>query len=290
MDRRGRRRRPRSRAPSAVKPGGDPGDPVGLLVAQLAGAADRRRAAAPGSRPGRGRGSRRWPRRRRSAESRSPAASDERTIRSAIGSPDGRQSRRRAVAPARSSMSAPIARRRSMTARRVGLTPTPSQGQLRVGVDRAPATSQNAAAETSPGTRSIDRLHGRPSFDRPRRPPSVAIASLDRHAARPQHPLRVVARRDRLPDRRRARRPASPASRMADLTWADGTGGRDVRRRAAGCARPRSGEGGSRRVEPGAPRPSRRSGSMIRATGRRRNDASPSRIGGHRQAGEHARR
>ena len=69
------------------RPSADAGDPVGLLVAKLAGAADRRRAPRPGSRRGRGSGSRRSPRRRRPARGRSPAASDERTRRSAIGSP-----------------------------------------------------------------------------------------------------------------------------------------------------------------------------------------------------------
>ena len=41
-----------------------------------------------------------------------------------------------------------------MTARRVGLTPTPVRRSSASGWI-APATSQNAAAETSPGTRSL---------------------------------------------------------------------------------------------------------------------------------------
>ena len=51
-----------------------------------------------------------------------------------------------------------------MTARRVGLTPTPRRVSSASGWI-APATSQNAAADTSPGTRSLDRKHRRPSFD-----------------------------------------------------------------------------------------------------------------------------
>ena len=84
-------------------------------------------------------------------------SAEERTRRSARGSPmpgsvpavdDGPAS------PAGvSSISAPMARRRSMTARRVGLTPTSRIRRSASGWIAA-ATSQKAAAETSPGTRS----------------------------------------------------------------------------------------------------------------------------------------
>ena len=130
----------------------DAGDPVGLLVAQLAGAADAASCRRRGRRRGTGPGSRRS-RRRRRAGPRSMAWSRlERIVMSAIGSPpstagpSGRSTT--------SLMSAPIEPRMSMTARRVGLTPTPRRVSSASGWI-APATSQNAAAETSPGTRSL---------------------------------------------------------------------------------------------------------------------------------------
>ena len=52
-----------------------------------------------------------------------------------------------------------------------------------------------------------DRLHRQPSSYRPGHGPVRRIGPLDRHAACPQHPLRVIARRDRLADRRPPLRP-----------------------------------------------------------------------------------
>ena len=129
---------------------------------------------------------------------------DERTTRSAIGSPTPSSAAGRPP-PARSSMPAPIERRMSMTARRVGLTPTSRIVSSASGW-MAPATSQKAAAETSPGP--VPRSPAPPPLLRPSRRtahPAPSPARPGRPA--PEHPLRVVARRDRLANRRPALRP-----------------------------------------------------------------------------------
>ena len=88
-----------------------------------------------------------------------------------------------------------------MTARRVGLTPTSRRASSASGWI-APATSQKAAADTSPGTRSSIACTASP----PRTVTTAAAVraglALDRHAACAEHPLGVVAGRDRLADRR----------------------------------------------------------------------------------------
>ena len=76
----------------------------------------------------------------------------ERTTRSPMGSPAD-ASRSPWGGSGTSSMSAPIPRSRSMTARRVGFRPTPRSVSSASGW-MEPATSQKAAAEMSPGTRS----------------------------------------------------------------------------------------------------------------------------------------
>ena len=95
-----------------------------------------------------------------------------------------------------------------MTARRVGLTPTPRSVSSASGWI-APATSQNAAAETSPGTRSLTALHRRPSFETDRHPAiaSPAVLRQDVDAPRSQHPLCVVTGGHRLAYRRPSLRP-----------------------------------------------------------------------------------
>ena len=171
-------------------------------------------------------------------------------------------------------MSAPIARRRSMMARRVGLTPTSRSVSSASGWIDA-ATSQNAAADTSPGTRwSIACTALPPSTDQAA-PPSGSVArSTGMPRARSMRSVwSRVATRSRTVVRPSAR---SPASRIADLTCADGTG--VVMSAARSGVRPTTVRGGresSFRAWSSAP--IRRSGSMIRATGRRRNESSPSR-------------
>ena len=151
-----------------------------------------------------------------------PWRSDERTSRSATGSPTPSSTPDR-PSTGRSSIWAPMRRRRSMMARRVGFTPTPSSVSSASGWI-APATSQKAAADTSPGTRSstacTDRL---PAPTRPRGP----VVGLPRSTGTPlARSIRSVWSRVAMASRTVvvAARRARPASRIADLTWALGTG------------------------------------------------------------------
>ena len=165
-----------------------------------------------------------------------------------------------------------------MTARRVGLTPTPADLSSASGWI-APATSQKAAAETSPGTRSsIARTVTPPSIgprdpaDRPGWPTSSRSTATPRARS-----IRSVWSRVATASRTVVRPSArSPARRIADFTCALGTGRRDVDRPERGVTDHGQGRKGIvRRAWSAAP--IERSGSMIRATGRRRNEASPSR-------------
>ena len=101
---------------------------------------------------------------------------------------------------------------------RRGLSPTPCTVTDEPGTIAA-ATRNGAADEMSPGISTS----GEPKL----------VGALDRDARRParharsgtlEQALGVVARRDRLDDGRRSRRPARPASRIADFTCADATG------------------------------------------------------------------
>ena len=78
--------------------------------------------------------------------------------------------------------------------------------ELGVGVD-APAMSQNAAAETSPGTRSAIAFTATPPCTVQATAPSGMSTRLDRHAPCAEHPFRVIAGRDRLANRRSPLRP-----------------------------------------------------------------------------------
>ena len=202
-----------------------------------------------------------------------------------------RRRRRSAVrepAAGRSSMSAPIARRMSMTARRVGLTPT-SRSVSSASGWIAPATSQNAAAETSPGTRSIDRLHRRPSFA-----PSTATAPSGRPRARPARPAPAASApcgRASRPPRGRSSAPplaARPAG-SADFTCALGTG--VVKSIARSGVRPTTVRGGresfASAVEHRAHRAQRLDDTSDRTAAQRRVAVEDA---GHRQPGEDARR
>ena len=175
-----RRRRP----PSARRPVGRPGDPVRLLVAQLAGAADRRRARAPAPRPGTGSGSRRSRRRRRPGRGRSPAARSSGPCRSAMRLADA-VVRLPSPRPAAPSMSAPIARRRSMTARRVGLTPTPrsvssASGWIAAG-DEPERGRRHVARDPL-----VDRSHRRPPSRLIHAPPRPSPAAARSRPATPR--------------------------------------------------------------------------------------------------------
>ncbi len=196
------------RAPSAVRPVGHPADPVALLVAQLAGAADRGRA--PGLAGGQaqdrdlvdGLGHVGRPevdavqlgasaRRGRPAARRRPRRSARRPRRRRIGC---------------SSMSAPIRRRMSMTARRVGLTPTARSIEFGVRMDR-PGDQPEGGRRHVAGHPLIPRLHRRPSLYRPDGLAVGSVLALDRDAAGAEHPFRVVACRDPFADRRPPLRP-----------------------------------------------------------------------------------
>ena len=110
-------------------------------------------------------------------------------------------------------MSAPIARRMSMTARRVGFTPTPrsvrsASGWIAAG-DEPEGCSRHVA-----GNALVDRRHRSPSLHRDRHCSLPAtglgrrqVLRPDRDPSSPQHPFGVVARRDRLADDRRPLRP-----------------------------------------------------------------------------------
>ena len=164
-----------------------------------------------------------------------------------------------------------------MTARRVGLTPTPRSVSSASGWIAA-ATSQNAAAETSPGTRSLDRTHRRPSFETDRhRPAGPAARPRSRPATPRARSIRSVWSRVATASRTVVRPSArSPASRIADLTWALGTGVATSTARSG--VRPTTVTGGRESSDRAwSTAPIARSGSMIRATGRRRNESSPSR-------------
>ena len=199
--------------------GRDPGDPVRFLVAQLAGAADRGRALGDGGRQAQDRDlvDGRGDLGRAEVDPRGGRTSARR------GRPAARRRRRRApVVPSRPLLDVGAHAAQEVDdgpARRVDADV--AQGQLGVGVDRAGDEPERGGRDVA-GTRSSIACTADPSLHRPGHRPSGPSA-LDRDATGAEHPLRVVARRDRLADRRppSAR---SPASRIADLTWALGTG------------------------------------------------------------------
>ena len=110
-----------------------------------------------------------------------------------------------------------------MTARRVGLTPTSRRRSSASGWI-APATSQKAAADDVARDPLVDRLHDCASLEsRPPAPPSPpARAGPPTPRARS---IRSVWSRVATASRTVVRPSArSAASRIADLTWALGTG------------------------------------------------------------------
>ena len=161
--------------------------------------------------PGRGRrrrgtgpGSRRWRRPRRPDRGRSPRSVDERTTRSASGSPT--PSSGSVVRDGRSSMSR-AHRAQDVDDRAAGRVDADvAQGQLGVGMDGAGDQPEGRRRDVARDP-LVDRVHRHPSLHRPGDRPVRRVRPLDRHAPRPEHPLRVVARRDRLADRRPPVRP-----------------------------------------------------------------------------------
>ena len=209
-----------------------------------------------------------------SAGPRSIARSSlDRTVRSASGSPTPSSSGRRRSRV--SSIRAPIRRSRSTTARRVGFTPTPRSVELRVRVDRPGDEPERGRGHVGRDP-FVDGSHAYPSLDTPGRPrPSLDRLVRDRHPARPEHPLGVIAGGDRLANRRPA---VGPQPRQQDRRLHLGARDGVVTSIARSGVRPTTVSGGResfRRAWSTAP--IERSGSMIRATGRRRNERSPSR-------------
>ena len=152
-----------------------------------------------------------------------------------------------------------------MTARRVGLTPTPRRVSSASGW-MAPATSQNAAAETSPGTRSWTACTDTP-------PSTVTATRPSAASSRSTGTPRALSMRSVwsrvATDSRTVVRPSarSPASRIADFTCALGTGvAMSIDRSGVWPTTVRGGRESFRRAWSTAP--IERSGSMIRATGR----------------------
>ena len=193
------------------------------------GPADRSWCRTPRRRPGTGPGSRRSPPPRRRRTRSTARSGADRTTRSARGSPSGPAARRGV-----SSMAAPMRRRMSMMARRVGFVLTPSRRSSasgwiergdqperragRVGGDGLVEAAAPGRAVEGDGVRAV----------RSDRSPTATPAGA-------QHPLGVVAGRDRLGHASSSPSAASAASRIADLTWALGTAVRwsMARRRAA---------------------------------------------------------
>ena len=200
-----------------------PGEPVRLLVAQLAGAADpvvpwawrRRQAEDRDLVDGRGDLGR--------PERRSPAARTIATTRSASRLADASVGRgaSRSVDRRR-----PSRRRRSMIARRVGFTPTPRRVSSASRMDRPGDEPERGRRDDPRGrvsstARTADRLR---STVQATGAPSAAVASSDRHARVPAACARCDRASRPTPGTVVAPSAARPASRMADLTWALGTG------------------------------------------------------------------
>ncbi len=245
--------------------------------------------AAPRRRRSRSRPRRSRRRARAAAARRSPAAPRRRrpgcrrAARSGRrSSPDGSP----AAAPVSiTSIAAPILVRIPSRPIRVGLMPTPSSRTSLPGTIERRDEREGCRGEVArdldrsgleprrPRARSADRPGGQLAADRHRR---ARVRVATRTPQRAQHPLGVIASRPgSITDGRRPR----PAARRAAGTTSPGRSPpaarysiplqrarRDLERRQASLARPRS------------RRPSARSGSAIRSTGRRRIDSSPSRI------------
>ena len=177
--------------------GGRPGDPVGLLVAELAGAADDGRAV------GGGRGE---------AQDRDLVDGGGHVRRTEV---DGAQARRphgqvgQRLADAvvgrvvvGSLLDVGAHRAQDVDDRATGrVDPDVEDRELGVGMDRPGDQPEGRGRDVARDTLR-DRAHRNPSFDRHCDRPVRCVRPLDRHAPRSQHPFRVVARRDRLADRR----------------------------------------------------------------------------------------
>ena len=128
-----------------------------------------------------------------------PCSSDERTVRSASGSPipsSGPAWGRSLEVRAHAGQQVQDRRAGSGSRRR-------RAGSARRPDGSRPATSQNAAAETSPGTRSSIACTVVPPRTVTTAPPSGPRLADHVHPTGPKHPFRVIAGRHRLAHRRR---------------------------------------------------------------------------------------
>ena len=129
-----------------------------------------------------------------------------------------------------------------------------AQRQLGVGMDRAGDQPEGGRRDVARDP-LVDRLHRRPSFDRPghrarRLDPSRSTGTPRARSIRSVWSRVATASRTVVARRPAARPAGSPTSpgRSAPASRSRSAG--------AGCGRPRSAEGGSRSVGRGAPRPS----------------------------------
>ena len=182
---------------------------------------------------------------------RSPRRSEERTTRSAIGSPSSAPLER----GRRALVDVGAHRPQQVDDGAAGrVDPDVPERELGVGMDRGRDEPEGGGRDV--GRHVLDRSPAPPSLLPPsgrHRSPSVAFADVD--PARPQHPLRVVARRDPFPDGRSS---LGPKPRQQDRRL-------DLRRRhrrrvvhALQRGVPDHGEGreGIAGADRGAPRPS----------------------------------
>ena len=235
-----RRRRPRPVAPRAREPVGDPGEPIAISLwrsspAPRIGVVP----LAPGSRPGRGPGSRRSPRPRRRRpmlDGLEPARPDRQVGDAARPSPSSGRP------PAgRSSMRAPIRQQQvdDRPASRVDAdAPRVSSAsgwhRARRRARTRPRRRRRAPARRAP--------HASTSLDAPgRRPAAIGARARPCPPATPRaRSIRSVWSRVATDSRTvvTAVRAGAPASRIADLTWALGHGVRVARSPRSGVRRP----------------------------------------------------
>ena len=237
----------------------------------------RGRAARRGRRRGRGSGSRRSRRRRRAGPRSIGVERARADARSAIGSPPSTAG---PSAPlGRASLDVGAHRPQEVDDRPPGrVDADAAERQLGVRVDRARDEPERGRRDVARDP-LVDRQHRRPSFETDRhrhRPADRRRDGLDARRPAPgaSAPCGRASRPTRGPSS--GRPPGAPARRIADLTWALGTGVETSTARSG--LRPITVTGGRESFDRAwSAAPIERSGSMIRATGRRRNESSPSR-------------
>ena len=231
--------------PEGAQAGRHAGDPIGLLVAQLAGAADRGRAVGQGRGEAQdrdlvdGRGH------VLAATGRCRAGSDERTVTSASGSPIPSSGPVvRSFLEVRAHAGQQVQRRRGGSGSR----------RHRAGSARHPGGSRPRPARTPPRRRRLGRVRRSPA------PPSLLVPSRPPRRpgrsrwSRPPHGPEASVPCDRAsPPTRGPSSTPRPAARRAGSPTSPVRSGPASRSRSpgAGCDRSRSGEAGCRHRVPG---------------------------------------